>query len=152
MLGLDVNVICLPAVLTHDHLRNCPPNRREAHFTATRKPSQKASLVVLYAELEFDRELEEKPGDEERIDTGWMAGGYVRSWKKLTLLTPLAISAAIGPRLPNRYQTAADAIGWKAADMRQFVASRPQLGYVRMVHGQVEIVATVEGSGRRPHR
>ncbi len=76
-----------------------------------------------------------------------LAARNVRSWDNAPLCDATLVAtheSAGGPRLPNRYQTAADAIGWKAADMRQFVASRPQLGYVRMVHGQVEIVATAE--------
>ncbi len=39
------------------------------------RKGEKASLVVFYKELEFDREPE-KPGDEERTDTAWLARGY----------------------------------------------------------------------------
>ncbi len=39
------------------------------------RKGEKASLVVFYKELEFDREPA-KPGDEERTDTAWMARGY----------------------------------------------------------------------------
>ena len=39
------------------------------------RKGEKASLVVFYKELEFDREPE-KLGDEERTDTAWLARGY----------------------------------------------------------------------------
>ena len=39
------------------------------------RKGEKASLVVFYKELEFDREPE-KPGDEELTNTAWLARGY----------------------------------------------------------------------------